>query len=264
MDGAHVRSRHHAALHATVQPEGLGDPRVGDGLELDRRAGQRPRLPTRAPQRRPRRRRRRLGAEQHVQVPSLRRNGGDLQPRRRASRRATAIPLRTRRHRRDAPHASLRRRDDRRLRHPRVDDADRPARRRDRRLPHRRARGGGVPGAQRRPRRRRRRRARPRRRPILAVLRGRGRPVLPRHELREVLGCKRSVVRHRALLVVPDRDRLFAPSARRPDPARAGRGRWPRLSRAPRPCGANRVGAHHRRRLRIPDPDAGRATRHSR
>ena len=95
LDGAHVRRGHHAALHAPVQPQGLGDAGRADVGDVDRRARQRRRPQARAAEHPARARRRRLGAEQHVQVPALRRHRRDLPPARRPARRARAVRARS-------------------------------------------------------------------------------------------------------------------------------------------------------------------------
>ena len=96
------------------------------------------------------------------------------------------------------------------------------------------------------------------RRPLLALLRRSRHAVLPGHELREVRRRERSGGRHRPLLVVHDRDVVLATPCRG-DARALSRRTWSTALVATGPdrrVGADRVAAHDRRRLRLPDPDA--------
>ena len=180
-----------------------------------------------------------------------------------AARRQRALRARARRARHRASGAPVRGRRARGVRRARLDDADRPARRRDRRLPRPRCA---------RPRRRSSTTASGRR-ASAASARSRTTapgstsptPTVPFYRVTNFAKYAAANVPgggHGALLVVHDRDVVLrAPAAASASGLERARGRRARRDGADRRGRADRVGPHDRRRLRLSDPHAATATR---
>ena len=92
--GRRLRRRDRQALHEALQLQGLGASRRDDEQGMDRRARRRARHQPRDQERRARHRRFRLGPEQPVQVPALRRHRRVLSPLRQSRSKAMSISTR--------------------------------------------------------------------------------------------------------------------------------------------------------------------------